>query len=240
MCFPMKITCALLDDDPATLDLLSTYIAQTGVLHLKAIFNNSLEAHAYLMQQQVEVLFLNVVMPHLTGLELLRALPTPPLAVLLTAYPQYALEAFDLDVADYLLKPISQERFLRTVTKISRLTRHQPIVPSSSFFIRTDAQYVRLCYHQVLFVEALKDFSKVHTTDKRTHLTLVNLKNLEEQLPSTIFLRTHRSYLINTEHILSISNLEVRVGEYILPLGQTYREQVTEQLVQPSLIRRQL
>jgi two-component system LytT family response regulator len=235
----MKITCALLDDDPLTLDLLSSYIALTDVLDLKATFSDSLDAHAFLAQEQVQVLFLDVAMPKLNGLELLRTLRHPPLVVLLTAYPQYALDAYDLDVVDYLLKPITMERFLRAVTKVSNLVRGQTITGDTAFFIRADAQYIRLCYQQVLFIEALKDFTKLHTTDGRTHLTLVNLKNLEEQLPSTFFVRTHRSYLINTQHIESISNLEVRIGGFTLPLGQTYREQVTDRLVNRSLIRRQ-
>ena len=235
----MRMTCALLDDDPLTLDLLSTYVSLTDVLDLKASFSNPLDAHTFLTQQQVQVLFLDVAMPHLDGLELVRTLRTPPLVVLLTAYPQYAVEAFDLDVVDYILKPITLERFLRAVTKVSTLAQAQAAVPDNSFFIRTDAQYVRLCHHQVLFIEALKDFTKFHTIDGRTHLTLVNLKNLEEQLPSSVFVRTHRSYLVNTQHIHSISNVEVRVGSHTLPLGQTYREQVTERLVSPALIRRQ-
>jgi len=113
----MKITCALVDDDPLTLDLLSSYITMTGSLELKATFSNSLDAHVFLSQQQVQVLFLDVAMPQLDGLELVRTLHNPPLVVLLTAYPQYALDAFDLDVVDFLLKPVSLERFLRAVTK---------------------------------------------------------------------------------------------------------------------------
>ncbi|OUJ72439.1 LytR/AlgR family response regulator transcription factor [Hymenobacter crusticola] len=235
----MKITCALLDDDPLTLDLLSSYIALTNVLDLKATFSDPLAAHAFLTQERVQVLFLDVAMPQLSGLELVRTLRQPPLVVLLTAYPQYALEAFDLDVVDYLLKPITMERFLRAVTKVSDLARGQEITADDAFFIRADAQYIRLCYHQILFIEALKDFTKLHTTDGRTHLTLVNLKNLEEQLPAALFVRTHRSYLINTQHIEAINSLEVRLGGYTLPLGQTYREQVTERLVNRALIRRQ-
>ena len=211
----------------------------TGSLELKATFSNSLDAHVFLSQQQVQVLFLDVAMPQLDGLELVRTLHNPPLVVLLTAYPQYALDAFDLDVVDFLLKPVSLERFLRAVTKVTNLVRTQQTAPDDAFFIRADAQYVRLCYHDVLYIEALKDFTKLHTTDGRTHLTLVNLKNLEEQLPLGVFVRTHRSYLINTRHVDSISNLEVRVAGHTLPLGQTYREQVTERLVNHALIRRQ-
>ncbi|GGF18749.1 LytR/AlgR family response regulator transcription factor [Hymenobacter cavernae] len=235
----MKMTCVLLDDDPIVLDLFRTYIGLTDALDLKATFTNPLEAHAFLIQQPVQVLFLDVAMPQLSGLELLRALRNPPLVVLLTAYPQYALEGFDLDVADFLLKPVSLERFLKAVTKVSNLARSQVIEADDSFFIRADAQYVRLYYHDVLYIEALKDFTKLHTTDGRTHLTLVNLKNLEEQLPPGLFVRTHRSYLVNARHIDSITNLEVRIGTCTLPLGQTYREQVTERLVSPFLIRRQ-
>ncbi|KAA9339100.1 response regulator transcription factor [Hymenobacter busanensis] len=241
----MKISCLLLDDDPLVLDLLQAYVAMTDVLDVKAVFNDPLEAHSYLLEHEVQVLFSDVTMPHLSGLDLVRSLQQPPLVVLMTAHPQYAMEGFNLDVIDFLLKPISLERFLKAVNKVASMLRPAPPEPadqsasSGSFFIRTDAQFVRLMYREVLYIEALKDFTKINTTDGRAHLTLVNLKNLEEQLPPRMFVRTHRSYLVNASQIESVSNQEVRVGGRALPLGQTYREQVTERIVNHSLIRRQ-
>ncbi|MCR5886803.1 LytTR family DNA-binding domain-containing protein [Hymenobacter sp. J193] len=244
----MKISCALLDDDPLVLDLLQAYAAMTDVLDVKAVFNDPVEAHTYLLNHEVQVLFSDVTMPHLSGLDLVRSLRQPPLVVLMTAFPQYAMEAFNLDVIDFLLKPITLDRFLRAVNKVAGLLRttepglaasELQAAESGSFFIRTDAQFVRLHYRDVLYIEALKDFTKLHTSDGRTHLTLVNLKNLEEQLPAGLFVRTHRSYLVNAALIDSVSNLEVRVGSHCLPLGHTYRERVTERIVHRSLIRRQ-
>lgn len=243
----MKISCLLLDDDPLVLDLLQAYVSMTEVLEVKAAFTDPLDAHAYLMTHEVKVLFSDVTMPHLSGLDLVRSLRQPPLVVLMTAYPQYAMEGFNLDVIDFLLKPISLERFLKAVNKVASILRSSFTDPdgndlvsgNGSFFIRTDAQFVRLHYHEVLYIEALKDFTKINTADGRTHLTLVNLKNLEEQLPAGLFVRTHRSYLVNAARIESVSNLEVRVGGHALPLGQTYRERVTERIVNRTLIRRQ-
>ncbi|GAA4004741.1 LytTR family DNA-binding domain-containing protein [Hymenobacter fastidiosus] len=244
----MKITCLLLDDDPLVLDLLQAYVAMTDVLQVQATFTDPLEAHHYLLTNQVQVLFSDVTMPHLSGLDLVRSLQQPPLVVLMTSHPQYAMEGFNLDVIDFLLKPISLDRFLKAVSKVTSLLRAQSangadsrtaLTGEDSFFIRTDAQFVRLHYREVLYIEALKDFTKINTTDGRTHLTLVNLKNLEEQLPPGLFVRTHRSYLINSAHIETISTLEVRVGGHALPLGHTYREQVTERIVNRFLIRRQ-
>ncbi|GAB2778206.1 DNA-binding LytR/AlgR family response regulator [Hymenobacter luteus] len=244
----MKITCLLLDDDPLVLDLLQAYVVMTDILDVKAAFTDPLEAHRYLMENQVQVLFSDVTMPHLSGLDLVRSLQQPPLVVLMTAYPQYAMEGFNLDVIDFLLKPISLDRFLRAVNKVAGILRVNTVGSDAqadaltgwgSFFIRTDAQFVRLHYREVLYIEALKDFTKINTSDGRTHLTLVNLKNLEEQLPPGLFIRTHRSYLVNAARIDSVSNLEVKVGGHALPLGQTYRERVTERIVNRSLIRRQ-
>ncbi|SHM22907.1 LytR/AlgR family response regulator transcription factor [Hymenobacter psychrotolerans] len=244
----MKITCLLLDDDPLVLDLLQAYVAMTDVLDVKATFTDPLEAHRYLLNNDVQVLFSDVTMPHLSGLDLVRSLHQPPLVVLMTAHPQYAMEGFNLDVIDFLLKPISLDRFLKAVNKVAGILRANTAENDSkqdmlsgwgSFFIRTDAQFVRLHYRDVLYIEALKDFTKINTADGRTHLTLVNLKNLEEQLPPGLFVRTHRSYLVNASRIDSISNLEVRVGGHALPLGQTYRERVTERIVNRTLIRRQ-
>lgn len=244
----MKISCLLLDDDPLVLDLLQAYVAMTDVLDVKATFNDPLDAHRYLLQHDVQVLFSDVTMPHLSGLDLVRSLHQPPLVVLMTAHPQYAMEGFNLDVIDFLLKPISLDRFLKAVNKVATILRanapetdppQELLSEQGSFFIRTDAQFVRLHYRDVLYIEALKDFTKINTADGRTHLTLVNLKNLEEQLPPGLFVRTHRSYLVNSSRIDSVSNMEVRVGGHALPLGQTYRERVTERIVNRSLIRRQ-
>lgn len=244
----MKISCLLLDDDPLVLELLQAYIGMTDVLEVKAVFTDPLEAHSYLTSHDVQVLFSDVTMPHLSGLDLVRALRQPPLVVLMTSFPQYAMEAFNLDVIDFLLKPISLDRFLRSVSKVVSLVRnsslsemevYDQITRLGSFFIRTDSQFVRLHYRDVLYMEALKDFTKIITADGRTHLTLVNLKNLEEQLPTGMFVRTHRSYLVNANHIESVSSNEVRVGSHCLPVGQTYRERLTEGVIGRSLIRRQ-
>lgn len=244
----MKISCLLLDDDPLVLDLLQAYVAMTDILDVKATFTDPLEAHHYLLSHDVQVLFSDVTMPHLSGLDLVRSLHRPPLVVLMTAHPQYAMEGFNLDVIDFLLKPISLDRFLKAVNKVTGILRvnspefdpKQDMLSGwGSFFIRTDAQFVRLHYRDVLFIEALKDFTKINTADGRAHLTLVNLKNLEEQLPAGLFVRTHRSYLVNSSQIEAVSNLEVRVGGHALPLGQTYRERVTERVVNRTLIRRQ-
>jgi DNA-binding LytR/AlgR family response regulator len=244
----MKISCLLLDDDPLVLELLQAYIAMTDILEVKAVFTDPLEAHSYLTSHDVQVLFSDVTMPHLSGLDLVRALRQPPLVVLMTSFPQYAMEAFNLDVIDFLLKPISLDRFLRSVSKAVSLIRnsssseaeiYDQILRPGSFFIRTDSQFVRLHHRDVLYMEALKDFTKIITADGRTHLTLVNLKNLEEQLPTGMFVRTHRSYLVNAHHIESVSTHEVRVGSHCLPVGQTYRERLTEGVIGRSLIRRQ-
>jgi len=243
----MKITCLLLDD-PLVLDLLQAYVAMTDVLDVKAVFTDPLEAHGYLLTNEVQVLFSDVTMPHLSGLDLVRSLQQQPLVVLMTSYPQYAMEGFNLDVIDFLLKPISLDRFLKAVSKVVSILRpsqatgddiHEVLPSWGSFFIRTDAQFVRLHYREVLYVEALKDFTKINTADGRTHLTLVNLKNLEQQLPPGLFVRTHRSYLVNSAQIEAVSTMEVRVGGQALPLGQIYRERVTERIVNRSLIRRQ-
>ncbi|RFP65846.1 DNA-binding response regulator [Hymenobacter lapidiphilus] len=243
----MKISCLLLDDDLLVLELLQAYAAMTNVLEVKAAFTDPLEAHRYLLENPVQVLFSDVTMPHLSGIDLVKSLHHPPLVVLMTAHPQYAMEGFNLDVIDFLLKPISLERFLKAVNKVASLLRVQtnPAEPQpdaapgwGSFFIRTDAQFVRLHYREVLFIEALKDFTKINTADGRSHLTLVNLKNLEHQLPAGLFVRTHRSYLVNAARIDSMNSLEVRVAGHALPLGQTYRERVTEQIVNTTLIKR--
>lgn len=243
----MKISCLLLDDDPLVLELLQAYVALTDVLEVQAVFTDPLEAHSYLVSHDVQVLFSDVAMPHLSGLDLVRALRQPPLVVLMTSFPQYAMEAFNLDVIDFLLKPISLDHFLRSVGKVvsllggssaSAVKVYDQVLRPGSFLVRTESDFIRLHYRDVLYLEALKDFTKIITADGRTHVTLDSLTNLEEQLPAEMFVRTHHSYVVNTHHIESVSPHEVRVGNHSLSVGQTYRERLTSGAIRHSFNRR--
>ncbi|GAA4495072.1 LytTR family DNA-binding domain-containing protein [Hymenobacter ginsengisoli] len=241
---PTPLRCAVLDDDPLSCDLVASYVARVPSLVLVGTFSESVAAFEHLSRAPVDLLFSDIELPGLNGLELVRGLRQPPLVVFLTSHPEYALPTYELDAVDFLVKPLAFPRFLRAVDKALRLHVGPPAgsgLPAAdgTFFIRTEQQFLRLRCADVAYAEAMRDFVKVHLTTGAVHVTLVNLKNFEEQVPAGCFLRTHRSFLVNKMHITAITADEVRLGPALtVPLGQSFREEVLAQVVQQRLVSR--
>ncbi len=234
----------IVDDEPLALDVLETYIEQVPELELIARCTNALEANKVLTEQQVDLMFLDIQMPQLTGIDFLKSLIRPPLVVFTTAYPNYALEGFELDALDYLLKPISMERFLKTVNRASEMLklRHAEdnLRPHADMgleahddfiFVKADKKLVRVNYDDVLYIEGLKDYVIIRM-DKRRIITLQTMKSLEDKLPKHRFKRIHRSYIVNLDKIQAIVGNMVEVIEKgqvkHLPVGKNYREELLE------------
>jgi len=244
---PTPFRCLVLDDDLLVRDLAASFVEQVPALVLAGAYTDPLPAFEYLVREPVDLLLTDIELPHLNGLELVRALRQPPLVIFMTSHPEYALPTYDLDAVDFLVKPLRFDRFLRAIDKALLLLRARPVATSApaplaadgeSFFIRTEFQYLKLRYVDVAYVEAMRDFVKVHLLDGTVHITLVSLKHMEAQLPSASFVRTHRSFLVNARHIAAVTNQEVRVGNVEVPLGLTFREAVLAQVVQQSLVSR--
>ncbi|MBK5279012.1 MAG: response regulator transcription factor [Bacteroidia bacterium] len=231
----MKLNCVIIEDEPLARNLMMEYVKKVPSLNLLQAFSNPLEALEALGTLSVDVLFLDIQMPEITGISLLKVLTKKPYVILTTAYSDYALEGYDLDVTDYLLKPITFERFLKAVDKInqrsgaeSKVAVAQPEpTPSPFVFVKDGTKLVKIRLNEILYVEGLKDYVTIHTKTQKV-VTLQRLKVLEEQLPADKFIRIHNSYIVALDAINVVQKNEVLIGAVSLSIGDTYRKSFKE------------
>lgn len=231
----MKLNCVIIEDEPLARNLLSDYVNKVPSLKLVQAFGNPLEALELLRTQPIDILFLDVQMPQLTGISLLKVLQNKPMVILTTAYSEYALEGYELDVADYLLKPVTFERFLKSVDKVTqRLSGEskQTVVAETQatpdyVFVKDGTKSVKVMLDEILYVEGLKDYVTIHTRQQKI-TTLQRMKTLEEQLPAEKFIRIHNSFIIAVRAIDVVQKNEVQIGPALLPIGDTYRKAFRE------------
>lgn len=221
--------CIIVDDEPLAHEILSDYILKTENLRLVATYTNPIEAFASIDKDQIELIFLDVQMPELTGIQFLKLLGNKCKVILTTAYTDYAYDGYEHNVIDYLLKPISFDRFSRAIQKISSDDTEQK--DSQQFdenkeqvFIKTEHKIVRVNLSDILYVEGLKDYISIYTKDERI-LTLMNMKKMEELLPSKRFMRVHKSYIISFEKIDSIEKNRIYIHSNGIPIGDTYKDE---------------
>jgi DNA-binding LytR/AlgR family response regulator len=234
----MKLTCIIVDDEPLARDILEKYIADCPMLDLRASCNSAFEAIDELKSGSVQLVFLDINMPKLSGISMIRTLDQPPEIIFTTAYPEYAVVGFELDAVDYLVKPFSFERFMKSVNKAIRRfemrikqTGENSVEESSFLTIKSDGKIYRLQLAEIMLLEALGDYVKIHTQTGMitTHDTL---KNLEKSLPADGFLRVHRSYVIALGKIRFLEGNRIRIGELDIPVGQSYRDPLLRYLQQ--------
>ncbi len=239
----MKLTCIIVDDEPMARCLLAQYVDKLASLELLTTCSNSLEALEFLQQNQVDLLFLDVQMPELTGVSLLKILKQRPAVILTTAYSEYAVEGYSLDVADYLLKPITFDRFVAAVERVSQRLRTEsrgfgleptaspnlaspantrPAALPDELFVRDGNKSVRVAYEDIQYIEGLKDYVRIHTPSRKV-TTLQSLKHLVEFLPSDRFVRIHNSTIIGVRWLEEVHRDEVRVAGTMLTVSDTYR-----------------
>ena len=223
-----KINCLIVDDELSSQKVLEHFVKDTEVLDLKAICNNTSEAFKYLqLHNNIDLILLDINMPKQSGLDFYANLKHPPMAIFTTAYPQYAVEGFEVNAVDYLLKPISYERFLTAINKVLQLKDKQS--PSDNFIMLKENKALHKVYFKdILFLEAYGDYVKVVQKDK-TIVTHSTFKNLIESLPDG-FLRIHKSFSINLAHMSLLSGNQISIDEYNLPIGQTYKQKVLNAL----------
>ena len=233
--------CLIVDDEPLAREGLALYAQELPWLQVVGSYPSALAAQAALQEQAIDLVFLDINLPKLTGLQWLETLTHPPLVILSTAYPNYALEAFRLDVVDYLLKPIALERFLQAVTKareyfLLRKAATEPVPPTAEYiFVKHALRYEKIALTDILYVEGLQNYVVLHTTvGKRVlHLTL---KAVMQTLTAPQFLRIHKSYLINTQHLLAVEGHMVHIGQVVLPISRAQREDLLQQVVYDKLL----
>jgi len=216
------IRCLAVDDESYAADIIAGFIAKTPALELVGATSNPFEALQLVQEGKVDVVFLDVQMPELTGIQFLKICRDKCKVILTTAYPEYALDGFELDVVDYLLKPVSYERFYRAVSKLQPVT---PSVNTDFIFLKGDTKnkYIKVNYHDIEYVEGLKNYISVYAAGQRI-ITYQTLRELETQLPQPPFYRIHKSYIVSLDHIRMIDGNVVYIGQQALPVGETYRD----------------
>ena len=218
----MNYTCIAVDDEPLALDKIASFIGQLPFLNLKGIFDNPIDALAFLSDNNVDLLFLDIQMERLTGLDLLAALPERPQVILTTAYSEYALKGYEFEVTDYLLKPYSFERFVQAVNKAVKRISVKDIVPDF-IFVKTDYRLVKIMLSDILYIEGMRDYRCIHTSNGKI-MTQQTFGSFEELLPSSQFVRIHKSYMVALSKIESVEKHRVKIGKELLPVSESYRE----------------
>jgi len=227
------LRCIAVDDEPLALELLEDNISKVPYLQLVAKCSNAMEAMKVLQQQPADLIFLDIQMPGLTGLQFIQSMTEKPMIILITAYEKFALEGFNLDVTDYLVKPVSLDRFVKACNKAKELyeLKNRPNKDASSnpdyFFVNVDYSLLKINFNDIRYVEGLKDYIKIHLkSSSRAIITRMAMKAIEEELPVAKFLRIHKSYIVSLEHITAIRKNSVFLDEMELPVGENFREAV--------------
>ncbi|MBC8054374.1 MAG: response regulator transcription factor [Sphingobacteriaceae bacterium] len=226
------IRCLVVDDEPLALDILTDYIEKVPFLKLVAATTSAFDALAIAQKDEADLIFLDVQMPELTGIQFLKIINGKCNVILTTAYSQYALDGYELDVADYLLKPIAFDRFYKSVLKVQNtLQQASPQVPikiidntvNSFIFVKTEHRIQKIYLDDILYIEGLKDYISIFTKSERV-ITLQHMKKMEESLPSGRFIRVHKSYIVSIDKIESIERSRIQICDKIIPIGDTYRD----------------
>jgi DNA-binding LytR/AlgR family response regulator len=219
----------IIDDEPLPVELLSAYAARIPELNVLARFNDSVLAADFIRNNVVDLLFLDIQMPHLNGIELLKSLPVKPMVIFTTAFPEFAVDGFELNAVDYLLKPFDFERFRKAVEKASEFNAYnlQPKgMPKEAFiFVKSEYKAVKINLSDILYIEGMDSYVKIYAGGKPV-LSLMSMKAMLEMLPAEDFLRVHRSFIIPISKVNSIRNKVIKVGDKEIPIGGTYEEKV--------------
>lgn len=233
---PSTIRCLIVDDEPPAREIIRRYIAQVPTLELAGECGNAVQAFNILQKEQVDLLFLDIRMPQLSGIDFLKTLTRAPKVIFTTAYAEYALEGYDLDIVDYLMKPIPFDRFLKAVNKAYHFSslRDNPVSQvdkkSESFvYFRAERKMIKVMLHDILYIESMKDYVKVFTTSG-TIITKQSISSVEAMLPESDFIRSHRSYIVSTRHIRSFTSELIEIRNSEIPIGKLFRNEVMKLL----------
>jgi DNA-binding LytR/AlgR family response regulator len=237
------INCIIIDDEPLAREGIASYVREIDFLHLVATAENPIELAKLLDQHPIDLIFLDIQMPKMNGLEFLKTLQHPPMVIITTAYPNHALKGFQLNVLDYLVKPITFDRFFKSVKKAHDYYRllnrsddpaSQKDGPDDYFFIRCGSKYEKIPFGQILYIEGMQNYITIYT-QKGKFITLLYLKNLEENLDSASFIRVHKSYIVAIDKIEGIEGNEILIQSHRIPISRNYRDAVLARVVSGKL-----
>ncbi len=229
----MKLTCLVIDDEPVARKVLREYIADYPFLHLIGQAENAFQATALLQEQQVDLMFMDIEMPRMNGLSFLRSLHSPPMTIITTAFQEHALEGYELNVLDYLLKPISAERFLKAASKAREyyeLQKGEGKKAKNYFFVKCNNIYEKINFEDILYLEALENFVAIHTTNKRL-VAWITLRNAEELLPSDLFVKCHRSFIVSLSRIDRLDKNSIILGKHTVPISDKHRADLMSSII---------
>jgi len=240
----MKIKCVIIDDEPLARKGLKEYVSDVDFLELVGEFDNPVKATELIGRGEVQLIYLDIQMPKLSGIDFFKTLAKAPPVIFTTAYPQYAVEGFELNALDYLVKPVSFDRFFKAALKAKEYyeTREKNVAEGAHsaagyFFIKADNKLIKLVYDDILFAEALQNYVVIHTQDRK-YITYLTFKSVEEYLPAEKFLKTHKSYIVATSKIESIEGNNIRIGAHDVPISRNLKEEVMEILLKGKFLKR--
>lgn len=233
-----QIGCVAIDDEPLALQLVEGFIQKVPYLNSLGAFESTFDSLPVLKKGGVQLLFLDINMPDLSGIDFLKSLKDPPLVIFTTAYDEYALQGFELDALDYLLKPFSYERFLKATNKaydqinLMEQNVHQKSKGEDYIFVKSEHNIIKIPLNNILYIQGFKDYLKIHTPEPRPIFTLKSMKSMEEMLPSNRFIRVHRSYIVSIDKIHSFRNGRIKILDKAIPIGELYRESFHQKVVE--------
>ncbi len=242
------MNCLIIDDEPLAIEVIENYINKIGGITIVGKCTNPLNAIALLGKHKIDLIFLDIEMPNISGIDFVKSVENLPQFIFTTAYPEYALDGFDLNAVDYLVKPIPFYRFLKAVARAKeKFGIENKVAPSHLFsantgeinkeserdfvFVKAEYENQKINFNEIKYIQGLKDYLKIHlTTTKKPVLILSNFKEILDKLPSTNFIRVHRSYIVNVSHIKALQKTKIVIGDDRIPIGETYKKEVIERL----------
>lgn len=237
------INCVIIDDEPLAREGLASYVQEIDFLNLKGVCENPVELMKLMDQQQIDLIYLDIQMPKINGIEFLKIVKNPPMVIMTTAFPSYALDGFRLNVLDFLLKPITFDRFMMAAQKakdyfrlLSREIKNEE-AEENYFFVKCENKYEKIYFEDILFIQGMQNYVQIYTRNGR-HLTLLNLKDIEQNLNSQSFIRVHKSYIVSIPKVDAIENAELVIQNHRIPISRNYREQTIKQVVGNKLWKR--
>ncbi len=236
----MILKCAIIDDEPLAAGLLKSYAEKTPFLHLIGTFGSAVEAMKELREHPVQLLFLDIQMPELSGIEFAKILPQETKIIFTTAFQQYAIEGYKVSALDYLMKPISYEEFLRAANKaldwFTVSQKQQACADDRFMYVKSDYKLVRISLDDILYIEGLKDYVRIHLADDTKIMSLMSMKKLEDYLPRPEFMRTHRSYIVHMSLVQQIDRFRIVFGQDYIPISESYKDEVQQYFDQHTLV----
>jgi DNA-binding LytR/AlgR family response regulator len=229
------INCIAIDDEPLALEVIKKYVTETPFLNLTNVFTDAIQALTFLKTQKTDLIFLDIHMPDISGLQFIKALKDKPKVIFTTAFSQYAVAGFELEAVDYLVKPFTFDRFMKALLRVKKTLPEAPEPiesPDTYFFVKSEHHSVKINFHDIHYIEGLDDYVKIYLHDSKPILSQMSMKSVIEKLPKDRFMRVHRSFIVPLAHILSIRNRRIYLDQREIPIGDTYYETVKEWLIQ--------